>query len=224
MTPTRLAIAFLALAALSPASGAQSAPTNTVLTQEIQPPPYTLWTADGVTIDNTHLNPGGFWLLLYRDLNSARGDEALTLLESLTTPPTATDTTKPAVPLDPARLVVVLTHATGAQVSQLQLNHPLLAKATWLRDEKETAAQALGLHGSPHLIGMHESALRWQLAGSLESPAARTAITYWVKNNDLPQNKLVLHKVKLAPPPPTTAAAAQAAALAGASARHGANQ
>ncbi|ADW70868.1 hypothetical protein [Granulicella tundricola] len=167
----------------------QAVTPHAILQQKTPLPAFTLWTAEGATVDNTHVNPGGYWLLLYRDLDSTAADQALQLLESLTTPSTLVgpNGALPPLPLDPARLIILVTHATGAQLSQLQLAHSALATAIWMRDQNSSAAAALNIAGFPQLLGLHENARRWQLAGSLEQPTTRAAILSWINNNALPK-------------------------------------
>jgi hypothetical protein len=171
-------------------------------------PLFQLRSTTDATIDSVHLSPGGYWLLLYRDLSSSRGDALLTLLDGMAKPaPLAAASSAAArTPLDASKLVIVLRNATGAQLSAMQLNYPDLKQAQWLRDEKNLAAHALKISGAPHLIGGHEGSWRWQLAGSLEDPAMQTTVQTWLRLNRLPKNALVVHKLKM-PAKPAPAAA-----------------
>ena len=187
---------------------------------EVTLPVFQLYSTSNSSIDSLHLNPGGYWLLVYRDLSSPRGDALLTLLDTMATPPVgnastasgAAPSTASAVAasastqaIDPSKLVIVVRNATGAQLSAMQLNHPGLTRAQWLRDEKSMAAHALGITGAPHLVGAHEGARRWQLAGSLDDVAMQTAVRTWLHFNSLPKNTLVVHPMKR---PPAAAPAA----------------
>ncbi len=168
-------------------------------------PAFTVWqlrageaTESQVSVEQ--LNPAGYWLMVYIDLRSKACQNMLTQIQTLTAPTvSATGETAPAK-LDPAKLVFVALHASGAQLSQFQLNYPGMAAATWTHDSQNAAANALGVRGTPHFFGMHESLQRWQYAGTPADSELPSMLTTWVAMNTQPKNKLTRNKVS----PPAT--------------------
>jgi hypothetical protein len=201
-----------------------TAPTVKVAEKPIVP--FTVWqlrpgdsTESQVT--PVQLNPSGYWLMLYIDSSSKASLDLLSQVQTLAQtqavePSGALIQPKPAAngapsysqyKIDASKLVIIVAHASGAQLSQFQLNYPGLAAAAWTHDSKSAAAHLLGIHGTPHLFGMREGQQRWQLAETLKPADLEPVLTTWTGFNRLPANKLTRRK----PTPPANLAAAKTA-------------
>lgn len=171
---------------------------------ETQIPLFHVWqqregVANEIQVTQTQLNPGGYWLLAYVDRHADGSDALLKQLENLTKPSPAG---KPATAqLDPAKLVIVVARATGAQLSAMELEHPILAAAAWTHDENGAAANALHVHGVPHMFGMHAGLQRWQFAGALHDNELQPMVMTWLGYNRLGAGILTRSK----PPAPPAA-------------------
>lgn len=203
---------------------ANGTPAPTIKVAEKPIVPFTVWqlrpgdsTESQVT--PTQLNPSGYWLMLYVDSKSKTSLDLLSQVQTLAQTqavdrsgallqPTATAngaTSYSQYKIDASRLVIIVAHASGAELSQFELNYPGLAAAAWTHDSKSAAAHLLGIRGTPHVFGMREGEQRWQLAESLKSADLEPVLTTWAGYNRLPQNKLTRHK----PTPPASLAAAR---------------
>jgi hypothetical protein len=178
-------------------------------------PPFTVWqlrpgesTESQVTA--YQLNPSGYWLMLYVDASSKASLDLLAQVQTLAqtqaldrsgallqpTPKANGAPSYSQFKLDASRLVIVLANATGAQLSQFQLNYPGLTPAAWTHDSNGAAAKLLGISGTPHLFGMREGLQRWQLPDTLRPHDLEPVITTWLALNRLPANKLTRNTVK----------------------------
>ena len=88
--------------------------------------------------------------------------------------------------IDASKVVIIVAHASGAELSQFELNYPGLAASAWTHDSKSAAAHLLGIRGTPHVFGMREGQQRWQLAETLKSSDLEPVLTTWTGFNRLP--------------------------------------
>jgi hypothetical protein len=223
--PPLLALAILPAHAQTKAVAASTKPAQPIKVAEKPIPQFTVWQlrpGDSTESQVTpyQLNPSGYWLMLYVDSSSKASLDLLTQVQTLAQTqsvdrsgalvqplPAAAAARTPSqsqFKLDPSKLVVVVAHASGAELSQFELNYPGLSSAAWTHDSAGAAAKLLGIHGTPHLFGMREGLQRWQLADTLRAQDLEPVMTTWSAFNRLPKNTLTRNKI--AHPAPTSVA------------------
>jgi len=166
-------------------------------------PLFHVWQQRGGAANETEvtpiqLNPGGYWMLVYLDRHAKGADTILKQLDTLAT--TAVARRAGAMELDPTKLVLVVAHVSGAQLSAIELEHPALATASWTHDEHGAAAAELRVRGVPHIFGMHAGLQRWQFAGELRDTDLQPMVTTWMGYNSLAPG--AMHRSKAQVPMP----------------------
>ena len=212
-------LAFILLAAapclcqtVTPGAKQTSAPAVKVAEKPIAP--FTVWQlrpgdSTESQVSPFQLNPSGYWLMLYVDSSSKASLDLLSQVQTLAQTqavdrsgaliqPMLSTNGAPShsqFKLDASRLVIIVAHATGAELSQFEVGYPGLTPATWAHDSAGAAAKLLGIRGTPHLFGMHEGLQRWQLADTLRAGDLEPVLTTWLALNRLPQNTLTRRKI-----------------------------
>jgi hypothetical protein len=165
--------------------------------------------ASEIQVTQIQLNPGGYWVLVYLDRHARGTDAMLKQLDALAT--TAILNKAGATQLDPARLVLVVGHVSGAQLSAMELEHPALSAAAWTHDEHGAAAAELQVRGVPHIFGMHAGLQRWQFAGELRDTDLQPMVTTWMSYNSLAPGAMHRSKAQVPMPKATDKPAPQGA-------------
>ena len=170
--------------------GAQSAfPAGTVVVGKAQMvverplPAFTLSTSDDQPITGQTLVEPGYWMVIYRSRKCTQCDDLMKTLSQQTA--------------NASRMVFVVSDITGANLLLLEQQYPNLAGAHWLRDPKRSFALSMKINGTPHVLGMHNGAIRWQRGGiSSTDTTFPAAVDTWFKYNLLPPNKFVRTQFK----------------------------
>jgi hypothetical protein len=146
-------------------------------------PPFTLYTDEDQPVTAQTLVQPGYWLIVYRDWKCAQCDALMQTLSLQSD----------NIP----RIAIIVSDISGANLLLLKQQYPKLADAQWLRDVKHNFSSSMSVIGTPHIIGMRNSSIRWQRAGvSAEDILFPSAIAGWLKYNSLPPNKFVRNQLK----------------------------
>lgn len=132
-------------------------------------PAFALTAADGTATTSQALTQARPWVLLIAQQPCRSCDATLAVLAAALSPERA------------ARLVVVLSGASAAEAAGIGARHAGLLSA-WYRDEARAALPALGVGGSPIVVGLTSDRIFWtrnvsaMSAGDLES-----LVTSWIR-------------------------------------------
>jgi hypothetical protein len=158
----------LAVVALSFAAG-----TLPAMAQAQKPlPMFRVVSGDGAEVESASLVRTGRWLVMYMVPSCRPCDLLLTALKDWQSPQLL------------ARTVVLVGAERSAGQEYIRSTVPAEVGAiTWFADATGEAWQALGLHGTPVLIGVQDGEIRWAVSGVLNDPQAlESVVRTWVEH------------------------------------------
>ena len=127
---------------------------------------FTIARLDGQPIDTAALAKTGKWVLVYVTSRCVSCDRAFTAWRVDDPPAMA------------AQTVVIVGHASPADVRAMQARTPSLAHAAWYVDTGRVVERALDAHGSPIVLGLNDRSIVWTTQGAL--PIARPVVVDWL--------------------------------------------
>lgn len=133
-------------------------------------PAFALTAADGTATTSQALTQARPWVLLIAQQPCRSCDSTLAVLNAGLSAEQA------------LRIVVVLSGASAAEAAGVRARYARLSNTGWFRDEARAALPALGVGGSPVVIGLTGDRVFWtrnvsaMSAGDLES-----LVTSWIR-------------------------------------------
>ncbi|WP_291983731.1 hypothetical protein [Luteitalea sp.] len=93
---------------------------------------------------------------------------------------TTLDTAVPSSEM--SRVVIALSGGTPAQVLAVQPRHVHLGRAEWVLDPSRLLLPALGVSGSPLLVGLRDDRIHWmRSAAGMSEAQLRAVLSSWIR-------------------------------------------
>ncbi len=139
-------------------------------TQSRQLPAFALTAADGSTVSSVSLAQPEPWLLVVAQEPCRACEGTFAVMDTLITE------------AQRSRVVVVVANASSAQAAAMATRYTRLGAATWLRDPGRAALPALGVGGSPVVIGLRGTTVHWSRGVGSASPSdLESLISSWLQ-------------------------------------------
>ncbi len=135
-------------------------------------PAFSLTAADGKTVSSNQIHLPKHWLLIYVHQNS---NYSVAVLNSL----------KGEKPDNLGqKMIVVVGGASAKDIQGMAKKYPHMALVTWYADPTRDAFRAMGLRGSPTVLGIEQDTVKWALVGTLPNREHLKSILKTWKDKD----------------------------------------